>query len=155
MTIFGVLVAIQGVKDATPAGFAEQAKAFMTVSLSGIAFFAGCVITALANIRRPEWHKRFMLLATISILPAAIVRWFFTFMPSAGFPPPSYDLRATAVASLLLIMAIMHDWRTRGRPHAAYIVGGGVFAIMHLLQQPVSETQAWHSIAGWVVGLEG
>ena len=55
--------------------------AFAIVPLSGILFFAVVFTLAIANTRRPETHKRLMLLAGISLLDAAVARWFW---PNAG-----------------------------------------------------------------------
>ena len=155
MTIFGVLVAIESAKNAAAQGAAEAGRAFMIVPVVGISFFTGTVIAAMINLRRPQWHKRLMLLATIAILPAATARWFFTFLPPPGFPGASYDFAPTCVTSLLLVAAMVYDWRTRGRPHAAYVTGGGIYAVLHLLMASVSLTQAWQSTAGWIIGLAG
>jgi len=43
---------------------------------------------AIANTRRPEIHKRLMLLAGISLLDAAVARWFLTFLAPPGPPGP-------------------------------------------------------------------
>ena len=69
-----------------------------------------------------------MLLASISILDAPIARWFLTFFapPAASGPPPvAVDIPPVLVACILLIVAIVFDWRTRGRPHQVYLLGGG------------------------------
>ena len=82
---------------------------------------------AIANVRRPETHKRLMLLAGISLLDAAVARWFLTFLapPGPPGPPPvAVTIPPALVAYLLLVVAIVHDWRTRGRPHPVYVYGG-------------------------------
>ena len=82
---------------------------------------------AIATTRRPETHKRLMLLAGISILDAAVARWFLTFLapPGPPGPPPvAVTIAPAFVAYLLLVAAIVFDWRTRGRPHPVYVYGG-------------------------------
>jgi hypothetical protein len=64
--------------------------------VSAITLFAGFFAAAIANIQRPEAHKRLMLLATISLLQAAMGRVFFVLAtgggpglrPGLGQPPP-------------------------------------------------------------------
>jgi hypothetical protein len=158
MTIFGTLVAINSMKSATALGMADAGKAFAFVPLSSILLFAVLVAFAIGNVRRPEWHKRLMLMAAISILDAPIARWFMVALapPDALGPPPvSVDIPPSLVAGLLMIVAIVHDWRQRGRPHPAYLVAGGAFLVLKLLQIPISETSAWHAVATGVLALAG
>jgi hypothetical protein len=107
-------------------------------------------------VRRPEVHKRLMLLAGISILDAAVARWFLTFLAPPGPPGPPpviVTIPPAFVAYLLLVAAMVHDWRTRGRPHAVYVIGGAVLIALKLLNLPISETHAWHAFAGGILAL--
>lgn len=90
MVISGVLVAIQAIHLTASLGVAEAGNAFSIVPLLGITLFAVLVTTSLANVRRPAVHKRLMLVATASILQAAVARWFVLFMapPGAVGAPP-------------------------------------------------------------------
>jgi len=128
------------------------------VPLSSILFFAVVVAFAIGNVRRPEWHKRLMLLATISILDATVARWFLVFLAppgSAGPPPVMADVPPALLTCVLLVVAIVHDWRLRGRPHPAYLVGGGVLVALKFFQLPLSTTALWHAMARGVLALAG
>lgn len=156
MTIFGVLAEISAMKQAAAIGKTEEGIAFSIVSFSGILFFAVAVALALAAHRRPEIHKRLMLLATISLLDAAVARWFAAFLapPGPPGPPPVPVAIAPALtAYLLLVAAIIHDWRTRGRPHPVYVYGGLALVAIKFLNWPVSLTPAWHGFAGGLLAL--
>ena len=156
MTIFGTMVAINIMKNAAALGLEDEGISFAIVPLSGIGFFAIVFILAVTEIRRPEFHKRLMLLAGISLLDAAVARWFLTFLapPGPPGPPPVFvTIPPALVAYLLLVVAMVFDWRTRGRPHVVYVVGGIVLVIVKLLNLPVSTTQAWHSFAGGMLAL--
>jgi hypothetical protein len=158
MTIFGLLVTITQVRSLVAAGYRETGEAFAIVPVASIVFFATTFILAVANVRRPEWHKRLMLLATISILDAPIARWFIVLLapPDASGPPPvGADILPAAVIAMLLAVAVVYDWRTRGRPHRAYVVGGLAFVAIKVLQVPASETPVWHAVAGWLLALAG
>jgi hypothetical protein len=74
MTIFGFLVAVNAMKRSAAAGLADDGIAFAIVPLSGILFFAVVFTLAIAAIRKPQTHKRLMLLASISLLDAAVAR---------------------------------------------------------------------------------
>src|SRR6185369_6413713 len=111
---------------------------------------------AIAKVRRPEIHKRLMLLAGISLLDAAVARWFLTFLAPpgpAGPPPVPVTIAPALVAYLLLVAAIMFDWRRYGRPHQVYIYGGIALLAAKLLNWPISMTPAWHAFAGGILAL--
>ena len=156
MTIFGTLTAINSMKTAASLGLEDEGIAFAIVPLSGILFFAVVFALAIGAIRRPEAHKRLMLLATISLLDAAVARWFLTFLAPPGPPGPPPVVVAIPpafVAYLLLAVAIIFDWRTRGRPHSVYVFGGAALIALKLLNLPLSATPFWHSLAGSILAL--
>jgi len=156
MTIFGFLVAVEAMKRSAALGQTDAGISFAIVPLSGILFFAVVFALAVAAIRRPEVHKRLMLLAGISLLDAAVARWFLTFLapPGPPGPPPvAVTLPPAFVAYLLLVVAIVQDWRTRGRPHPVYIYGGTALIAVKLLNWPISVTPLWHSFAGGILAL--
>jgi hypothetical protein len=155
MTIFGVLVAINAMQRSAAIGMMDQGLAFAIVPLSGIVFFAVVFTLAVIANRRPETHKRLMLLAAISLLDAAVARWFLTFLAPAGAagpPPVPVTIVPALVAYLLLVVAIVHDWRTRGRPHPVYVYGGLALVAVKFLNWPISMTPAWHAFAGAMLG---
>jgi hypothetical protein len=156
MTIFGFLVAVNVMKRSATIGQTDAGIAFVIVPLSGILFFAVVFTLAVAATRRPETHKRLMLLAAISLLDAAVARWFLTFLAPPGPPgPPPVEVTILPafVAYLLLVVAIISDWRTRGRPHPVYIYGGAALVAVKLLNWPISVTPAWHAFAGSILAL--
>jgi len=156
MTMMGFLASVHVMTQSAAIGRADAGIAFSIVPLSGIAFFAAVFALAIANIRRPEVHKRLMLLAGISILDAAVARWFLTFLapPGPPGPPPVPVTIAPAfVAYLLLVIAMVQDRRTTGRVHPVYICGGIALLVVKVLNWPVSTTSAWHSLAGGILAL--
>lgn len=151
MVIFGTQAAINSMKVAASLGVAERGIVFSIVPLGGIAFFAGAFALAIANVRRPETHRRLVLLAAISILDAPVARWFILFLapPGASGPPPvAVTILPALCAYSLLVVAIVHDWRTRGGPHRVYVWGGSLLVSMKLLNPIVGETGVWRGFAG-------
>jgi len=152
-----------------PEGLAHQVRAFAWVSMGGIGFFAMLFVLAIVNIRRPETHKRLLLLATISMLGAPIARWFLTFLAPHGGPPPTpppglplvgappvfVAVPPALLGDLLLFLAMWVDWRTRGRPHPVYLIGGAAMLALHLTQVPVAESPAWQAIAAAIGRIAG
>ncbi|MET0677138.1 MAG: hypothetical protein ABW175_15175 [Bradyrhizobium sp.] len=156
MAISGFLVAVHAMKRAAAAGLTDEGIAFIIVPLSGIAFFAVVFTLAIVWVRQPEIHKRLMLLAAISLLDAAVARWFLTFLAPPGPlgpPPVPVTIPPAIVAYLLLVVAIVFDWRTRGRPHPVYVYGGIALIAIKFLNWPISLTPLWHSFAGGILAM--
>jgi len=157
MTIVGLFTAINRMQWAAGLGHAEAGRAFAIVPVSTILFFAATFAVAVALTRRRDWHKRLMLVAAISVLDAPIARWFITFLGPAGPlppgpPPVAVDLGPSLVAFLLLVAAMLFDWRKFSRPHTAYLIGAGAYALIKIVQVPISTTAAWHAVATWLMG---
>lgn len=163
MVIVGFLVAIHSVMQGIALGFGEQAMRFMSVPVTGIVVFAGLIVAAIAYVRNEDVHKRLMLVATASLLQAAAGRWFRMFLappevlalPIGDAPPPpvQFTIGPGLVSDIPIIIGIIYDWRTRGRPHPAYLIGGGIVLLAQLGRIPLSATAAWHSTAGWLLAL--
>jgi len=156
MVIFGFLASVTSMKHASALGQADAGIAFSIVPMSGIAFFAVVFVLAIMTTRRPEVHKRLMLLAAVSILDAAIARWFLTFLAPPGPPGPPpvpVTIAPAVVASLLLVVAMVRDKRTEGRVHPVYIYGTLALLALKVLNWPVSETAAWHAFAGGILAM--
>ena len=156
MVFSGVLLAIHSLTGGIAHGYGEQARAFSIVPLSGIAFFAVVFAFAVANVKRPAVHKRAILLATISLLQAAIARWFMVLLapPGAAGPPPvQFTIAPGLVSDLLIVAAVVHDWRTRGRPHPVYVIGGTCLLALQVLRVPACHTAAGLAIADWFAAL--
>ncbi len=165
MVIVGILVSLTSLQHGIALGFGDQATAFSIVSITGIVLFAGLFIAAVANVRRPDVHKRLMLVATVSLLHAAVGRLFrlvlvppeMLALPAGDMPPPPvlFTVGAGLAVDLIIVIAMVFDWRTRGRPHPAYLIGGGIVLATQLLRVPISGTAAWRAIANGMLALAG
>jgi hypothetical protein len=143
MVVVGVVTGI----DAAQRGVAVPgvpALSFLIVPLGDVAIFAALVAAALWWRRQPEMHKRLMLLATISILPAAIARW-------PGVLPLG-PVAFYGIADLFIVVAIAYDLWTRGRVHPAYVWGGLLVVLSQPLRIAVSGTEAWLAVARFLTG---
>jgi hypothetical protein len=164
MVFVGFATADQGLRNRLVAGFGDRARAFHIASTSMIALFGVLVFAAIANARRPEVHKRLMLLATVCVIPPAIARLFFALSVGIGpgvrpglGPPRTIEsvLAPSLVADLFILVGVIYDWRTRGRPHPAYLVGGAAIVAVQLLRGPISTTQWWYGVADWLAHFTG
>lgn len=122
---------------------------FLSISLGTTAVFVLFVGSALALRRRREWHKRLMLLATLTLITPAIGRLDTLIMQPLGLPRARL---AFVVTCGFLAWAWVHDWRTRGRVHTAYVVGGLLLLASMPARRLLGMTDAWQPIARWLVG---
>jgi hypothetical protein len=62
---------------------------FLAVPLADLVLFGAFVAFGLVNRRVPQSHKRYMLLASIALVEAAVARWPFAVMTTASPSPGS------------------------------------------------------------------
>jgi hypothetical protein len=172
MTIFGTMAAINAGQRATAAHFADAGEAFMIVPIAGVLSFAVFVIAAIVNVRRSDWHKRFLISATAVLLDAPIARPFIAYIVMGGHMPPFRGTAGMAgqpgppppvagvlppalICELFIVAGMIYDWRTRGKVHPAYFWAGGFALGVQLLKIPFSTTPLWHGTARWLISLAG
>ena len=156
---------VRGLDAAHAAGNFDRVRLPAIAPLSHIALFAVFVAAAVASVRRPDVHRRLMLLATANLLPPAVARLFGVVLAPANTGRPnmalvtdvnlafSVTLAAALVVDLLIGVAIAYDWRMRGRPHSAYVIGGACTLLVHLLRKPFAYTELWRWISDRLLAL--
>jgi len=93
MVVVGTWTALHGVVRGV-APFGIDPRRFLIVPLFAILLFGVFVVAGVRVRRDPQSHKRWMLLATIAMLPPAIARWVLLL----GFGPPVVFAVATLFA---------------------------------------------------------
>jgi hypothetical protein len=159
MLFAGIAAEIHSLERGIAEGFEAAARSFAIVPLSIIVSFAALVAAAIATARRQDTHMRLMLAATVTLLPPAIARILFVVIapegmaaPGQGEPPGvMFALLPSLLADALIGVAMVRDWRLRGRPHSAYVVAGACLVAMQLIRIPISGTAAWHDLMRWLM----
>jgi hypothetical protein len=156
MVFVGVGTAVHSLKRLDAEGFGAAATAFTVVPVTAAALFAVLFAIAMLNVKKPEIHKRLLLVATVSLLQAAVGRWF-TLLPApagaVGPPPAAVTLLPGLIADLLIVAAMVHDRRTRGRVHRTYWIAGAAVLMVQVLRVPISTTASWATVANGLVAL--
>lgn len=165
LTVVAVMVAIESMTSKLAQGAGDPVRAFLIVPISGILMFASFTAAALANIRRPDWHRRFMIVGTVGLLGAAMARVFFFFAMGTGPgvrpglmpapPPAAMPLLSGLLLELILVAGMVHDKRKDGRIHPAWIYGFVIMTAVTLLRVPFGETGLWLAIADWLGRIAG
>ena len=144
MVVVGMTTGIVAMQGHLP-DQGDAALSFLTTPLFSMVAFATLVGAAIRFRRDPQTHKRLMVLATISILDAAVARLPFAFLRSSEWNYiPTTDLFVAA--------AILYDVVSRRSVHRAYIWGGALLVVEQALRIPVGETENWKTIARMLIG---
>lgn len=146
MCVIGYRMAIEsGRSGFTPDPAKVSALSFMAIPLFDLGVFASLVLAALLLRARSDWHKRLMLVATLSLLPPAIARVALQL-------PPLPVLPIAFGGTALLIMAAMGLDRVALRRLHPAMLWGGLFVILSLPgRMLVASTQAWQDLAAWLI----
>jgi hypothetical protein len=138
--VAGVAVSIETLRrNGGPPG--GDPRKFFAIPLGDIIVFGALVGAAVLQRMRPETHKRLMLLATISLLTAAVGR-FLRQVGMGGAPNLFYGTDAFVLALVLF------DFATRGRLHPATLWGGTMVVVFKpLLFYAIAATPVWLAVA--------
>lgn len=146
------------------AGFVVEGRSFAWIAVSDLLIFAGILAAAVANVGKPETHKRLMLMATISLLGPPIGRWVllgvktFTAVQAAtpGAPPPvTAGYLPHALSFTLVAIAMARDRRTIGRIHPAYVASFAVMVLQLLTLTTIASSPSWQRIAARIATVGG
>jgi hypothetical protein len=144
MVIIGFLTAvIRASQGATPPG-GPPALVFLVVPIGDMLVFAILVSAGFYFRRRADVHKRLMLLATISILTAAIARLPFSFIAIGG--PPVFF----ALTDIFILFVLLYDLITLRRIHRTTALAGLLIIALQPLRLVIGGTHAWLSFATWL-----
>jgi hypothetical protein len=159
MCFIGIAAAVNSLRGAIAAGHGDVARAFSIEQIRGLALFAVMFTVALLNVRRPDVHKRLLLIATVGLLQAAVGRVVILFITGAAAninatpPPVAVTILPGLIGNLLIVAAMLHDRKHLGRVHRTYWVWGAVLLAVQVLRAPLSTTSAWIAIANTIESL--
>ncbi len=163
MVFMGLAAAIQTLTVGLRAGYGDHSRAFLDLAGERDRPVRRVLHCGDRN-RPPEAHKRLMLLATITLLQAAMARIFFVLItgggpglrPGLGPPPPlAIGLVPSLITGLLIVAGLVYDWRTRGRPHPVWLIGAAVTTAVILLRGPLGSTHGWLEFADGLARITG
>ena len=120
----------------------DQAAAFLPIPLGDMVLFGGFFGAATIYRRQPEIHKRYMLLATVALLFAAVFR-----MNQAGWVSVP---GAISVWFVPVVLSMAYDILRRGRVHPVYWIGVAAMGLS-LLKLPLGTTNFWISFGGRII----
>ncbi len=144
----GYLIAIGSTKGTPPelVRFGLAPKAFLTVPLSGIVTFALFVTVGVLNRHRPEIHRPMMLLASLSVVAAALGR----IAPLSDWYAGTWlEVCFSAFVSMLLLGALLLAVKCaiEKRFDRWFAAGLAVLAVICMASSLAAKTGAWDQLA--------
>lgn len=159
MVAVGTALAVRGFAKEV-AVYGDAARRFLIVPLFAMTAFPVCMTFAMINVRRSDWHRRLIFVATASLLGAALARVFFTLIvgfgpgmrPGMQAPlPVNATLLPVMLSNIVIVAGMVHDWRTRGRPHPAWVIGLCALVAGELMRTPVASSAVWLHFTDWLL----
>lgn len=141
----GASVAIQQLDRQLDAGAGDAARAFLAMPISLAVMMIVLFAAAIFNARRPDVHARLMLLVTLVALTPALARLTGDVLGTG--PHPRNPVIGGFLALALVGIAAGRDVRIDGRPHRAYLYGGGFIALCMLARSTLNQTESWYAVA--------
>lgn len=143
MIVLGVIAAIDALKRGVRIGDLDPAVS-LAIPLIGIATFTPVIFFAWRDRRRPDSHKRLVVLATIGLADAALGRFPWA---SMGLSPA-----AGAVIGLAIVLAfpLAYDIYSLRRIHRSTMWAAPLIFVAGAFAVPIGMTPAWHAFAGFL-----
>lgn len=157
MLVTGMLVAIAAARgqapisaavargDLTMPGLELPPLEAIVIPLMTLLLFAVFAGAGLAYRHTRDTHKRFMMLATIAILPPAIGRATITVL---GVANPALFFGTTG---LFVVAMVLYDRRSRGRVHPVTLWGGVALMLSFPGRLAIAKTDFWQNFAAWLI----
>jgi hypothetical protein len=139
VVIMGLMVSVETLRRGGGTHIAEP-HAFLAIPLGDMITFAILVGAAVVLRRQTDAHKRLMLLATISILTAAVARG----LAQVNVGGPTGLFLGTDIFVLALIL---YDYASRGQVHPASLWGGLLVVAFKPLLFAATGTSTWLAFA--------
>jgi hypothetical protein len=145
LIIVGLFTGISRSAERLVAG--GDAAGLLFAAVSDMVVFAGFFGAAIAFRRKPQIHKRLMMVAATMLLVAATGR--MSFLPA---PPLRLPVRL-AIWFSPLVLAMAHDFKSRRLIHPVYALGLVAFLVRIFSRDLVVETSAWSAFTRWATTL--
>ena len=145
MIFVGLLVTFSQFADRVVAGNFSAAQSRLLYPFTDMLIFPACFGAAIAYRRKPEIHKRWMIVASTYLLVAAVLR-----MPIIGSPRSQAVFIGIWITPILLVM--LHDYVKQRLIHPIYLVGISVLAAS-AYRDGIRDTALWRVFTEWLATL--
>ena len=118
----------------------EEAATDISLNLFGAIMFGVPLVAAIYDRKRPDWHKRFMLCATLGLLGAPILRLILL---TTNLEFPTAIIWGAVAGDLFFLPCFAYDLLTRGRVHRAYVYVLALFIVSEIAMMSILSWPPW------------
>lgn len=143
MVVLGIVAAIDALHRHVSIGPLDPAVS-LAIPLLGITCFAVVIFASWQARRRPDAHKRLILIATIALTDAALGRFPWDRMgmsPAAG---------AVTGLGILVLLVILYDLFSLRRIHRSTLWAAPLTFAVGAFSVPIGMTAGWHVFAAFL-----
>jgi hypothetical protein len=140
MIVLGVIAALDALHRGVRIGPLDPAVSFAIPAI-GIVCFTIVIYASWRARRRPDAHKRLILLATIGLVEAAFGRFPWD---RIGLPPAA---GAVTGLGIMVLLVIIYDLVSLHRIHRSTMWAAPLTFAVGALSVPIGMTSAWHAFA--------
>lgn len=140
MIVLGLIAAIDALHRRVSIGPLDPAVS-LSIPLLGIAWFTVLIFASWRTRRRPDAHKRLILLATIALTDAALGRFPWNLIglsPAAG---------AVTGLGILILLVVLYDLAALHRVHRSTMWAAPITFAVGAFAVPIGMTSGWHAFA--------
>jgi hypothetical protein len=147
MVILGLMAATDSLaRHFAPGEAGAGVKAFYAVPIADMLVFSTLIYFGFRNRFNGAAHKRLMLIATITLLDAAFVRW--------PIPVAWWDIRVAQICCYPLLLLLMcYDLWSSGKVHRVTLWASVLLIVLQQVRIPIGRTSLWQSFAAWTQNL--
>jgi hypothetical protein len=142
MALTGFGVGMMAVRRDLAEGQGEASYSQLVGVVTAMLVLLLLVGAAYAKRKTPDWHKRFMLLATVAVWWPAWVRWRHL-MP---WVPDPFLWLGFVIPDSIIVIAALRDRLKFGRIHPVYLWFGSLLIADHLAETLSFETPPWRAL---------
>jgi hypothetical protein len=135
-----------GVIRAAERPLGGPAESLLYSSVADMVMFSAFFGAAVVFRRKPQLHKRLITVAAVLLLVAAVARITRLVDPAIRLPI------GLTIWSLPILIAMIHDFRTRRIVHPVYVLGLAALVVRRFSPLYVVATPEWTGFATWVLG---
>jgi hypothetical protein len=127
----------------------SAATSSLAGTVTGLTLYLLLVIAAVGTRRRPDWHKRLVMLATIQLLWPAFFR-LRHLLPAVPYPEISFAL---VMAYSPILVAALRDHRRYGKIHPVWLFIGPALVIEQSVEFAYFDRGPLRHFGRWIYAL--
>lgn len=138
----GTVTAVLRFATMTADGLVEPARQFVIWPLLDMVIFAAFFVPAILYRRKPEIHKRLMMVAATNLIVAAVFR-------AVGLATPILHLAFVLLWLSPIFIAMIYDFRRKRLVHPVYVTGAMVLTVSSF-RGIAASTDLWLAFTQWL-----